>query len=200
MMLETDLIINYSSVDEASALAFISYINDFIPSSLEHQNYDITEVSSGTGSYYTTTLCLSVLQNNIEEYLVIVDTIKDGLTFGSEEILAKTFNDIRCVVPEVNLVTVAETTKYLLNKVQEQNLTISAFDTQLALMTDIIALMDKRIAIQEADMKAHEDRLTGHMSFMHTYIDIKNLQKLVYEIAEKVDPDFLEDYSQATVH
>jgi hypothetical protein len=167
--------------------------------SADSKDWSATEevkIGSGSediGSYFTSSLVLVVGSYNVRATLVQIDAMKDGLLSGMEDFINNIFNDITHKVVYKESDSLIEVNKYLHNKIQEQERRMEMMEAQNAQMVGIITKYNLKLT--EID-----DRLRGHMAFMHTYIDIKKIAILVKQIAEKVDPDLIEDFEVVSIH
>lgn len=188
------LIINFSSSTKDSAEKFIEFLKLRIVNRKSWQNINEVSFLDNKGTYYTASLALTVHVSDVGKYLVDIDAIKDGLVSGIDELLSFIFNDITAKIAyQCGQAALVEVNKYLHNKTQEQQTRIDSSD---AYFVDLV----KTLAKQKSYIERLEERLNSQIAYVHTYINLTKLSGLVREIADKVDPDLLDNYEIVKVH
>ena len=199
-MQEAAINISYSASSEDAGRKFALIIQE----NVNHENFWFQVIEqqikygNGTfGSYFKGIVSLVVKSDSLNDCLVQVDSIKDGYVQDPENVMANIFADVRCEVVYIKdediIVPLINMNQYLHNKVQEQSRAIAILEGQLEVLA-------KQTQLQENRINNLEKQYMSIQTYLHSYIDLNQLTKVVRTIAEETGSDALDDFTMVKIH
>lgn len=141
---------------------------------------------------------LFVKPKQLNDTLVILDGVKAGYTTPHETMIFSDaiLQNIR-VQPLLGVMggtdAMNDTIKYLMNKIQEQSKSIYALEAE--------ASEQGRQFVKIAKiLHGHQERYESMQAYIHSYIDLTAMSKIVTALAEQVDSDLLDDFPLVVLH
>jgi len=198
-MNESNIVITFSAADLEGVQKFTKLILDNVGhSSASHSavTKEVQTTEGPCGTYAVGCVELTVLTEKLNSCLVQLDAVEQGFVPDAEDVMENVFGDMRAEVvhaDENRADSLLQMNTYLHNKVQEQNQTIQVLSGQMNAMFDMVGTN------QQAVLKLQEsyERI---QTFLHSYVNIVGLMQTVRALAEQVDPDLLDDYTEHTIH
>lgn len=163
----------------------VSYLQGMIEN--EGSLFRSTEMSDGT--IFTT---MTIIINKLRLFLtlVLIDAINDGYAQGAAAALEDSIGDIFVTVDDA---TDDQLTQYAFVKGRETS--EAAID-----LNNRVRELEKLILKQQDQIKFQQNRMDAHLTFIHSYVDLRNLTKVVYQLAEETDSDALDNFDLTVVH
>lgn len=156
------------------------------------------KISAEDDDEYKVVVTLFILPKELNDTLVILDGVKAGYTTPHETMIFSDaiLQNIR-IHPVMGMMGGTEATnnviEYLMNKVQEQTKAIATLEAE--------ASEQGRQFVKIAQILAgHQERYESMQSYIHSYINLTAMSKIVTALAEEVDPDLLDDFPLVIVH
>lgn len=189
----SSIIVRFSAKCESAANKFIGVLRENIECASTW--HSIEHSTQGSGQIiWQCELVIFMDDHQLNSCLILIEAIKDGLIPDTQNILFDIYDDVRVELADVDTPkSMKEINSYLFNKVQDQQKTIESMYMQISSISNILLTQTQHLA-------SLKEQYEGVQWFLHSYVDLKNLCKVVREVAEQVDPNILEDFPLVPVH
>lgn len=186
-----NFILTFTAGDEKTCDA----VSEILIDRMYHINeveYKSTQKNSADGKYqfHVGVMTVTIPIELVLESMVQLDFIKSGF---ASRIIPSQCNDITLVVQrdgtdDESLIT-NQLFYYLTNKSQEQQRTIGELQDQ-------IKELDATIQKFETKFEYMDERYASFNAYIHSYLNLTNMAKMVYDLVEIVEPSLVDKYEQ----
>lgn len=196
----SDVIVNYNAETPEAAEAFYKLFKENV--SHEYMKYDSKEEHINVngepmGSYWQGLVQMAVSSEDLNNSLIQIDSVKNGLVSGSNEVYDQIYSDMRVeVVAEnanKNLSHVHQMLQYQHNQLQEHERVIERLEAEVATLFEVKDQYEKRL-----EQMAY--RFDQMYAYLHDVVNVTSLVRIVRELAEQVDPELLDQHTLHSVN
>jgi hypothetical protein len=197
MKLQVNVVVSTPTIESANVIA--EHIIGLGEEDSHFTVYKEPKLSEEDDDEFKVVIALFIAPDNLDFTLITLDGIKAGYTTPSETMV---FSDeilrnigVFPILDGANGGTIAanQLNRYMSNKIQEQAKAIAVLEAEAAEQGRQFVKIAKIL-------QGHQERYESMQAYIHSYIDLTNMAKIVTALAEEIDSDLLEQYSMAVIH